>query len=173
MKLNVLVVAAMVVTSVNAAGKGGLLSCFGLSCGSGSGSSNNEPDEPQDPDTIKEDEDNGSNELEVDLERLCRDLMVDLQSSYDQMFDISYPIVVYKPPPKGLSNGLGSIKKHLTLQRQPTPEETEEKQQTVLSLKDKYRKDRKDFDANNCLVDYPYLLSQNKLDGMDNLFYYQ
>ncbi|KAH6575116.1 hypothetical protein BASA83_000916 [Batrachochytrium salamandrivorans] len=35
MKLNALVVAAMVITSVNAAGKGGLLSCFGGICGSG------------------------------------------------------------------------------------------------------------------------------------------
>ncbi|KAH9247189.1 hypothetical protein BASA84_000812 [Batrachochytrium salamandrivorans] len=33
MKFNALVVAAMVITSVNAAGKGGFWSCFGLSCG--------------------------------------------------------------------------------------------------------------------------------------------
>ncbi|KAH6597293.1 hypothetical protein BASA50_004645 [Batrachochytrium salamandrivorans] len=32
MKFNALVVAAMVITSVNAAGEGGLLSCFGLGC---------------------------------------------------------------------------------------------------------------------------------------------
>ncbi|KAH6600812.1 hypothetical protein BASA61_002231 [Batrachochytrium salamandrivorans] len=32
MKFNALVVAAMVITSVNAAGKGGLWSCFGLGC---------------------------------------------------------------------------------------------------------------------------------------------
>ncbi|KAH6568653.1 hypothetical protein BASA62_005339 [Batrachochytrium salamandrivorans] len=35
MKFNALVVAAMVITSVNAAGEGGFLSCFGLSCRSG------------------------------------------------------------------------------------------------------------------------------------------
>ncbi|KAH9263680.1 hypothetical protein BASA83_012891 [Batrachochytrium salamandrivorans] len=36
MKFNALVAAAMVITSVNAAGEGGLMSCFGLGCGSGS-----------------------------------------------------------------------------------------------------------------------------------------
>ncbi|KAH6594815.1 hypothetical protein BASA50_006289 [Batrachochytrium salamandrivorans] len=109
MKFNALVVAAMVITSVNAAGKGGLLGCFGLGCGSGSESSQDwsdddsesknpentadddlEPgfpegipwyksDKTQDPDTIKEGGDNGSNALEVDVERLCCRLMVDLE----------------------------------------------------------------------------------------------
>ncbi|KAH6579649.1 hypothetical protein BASA61_010081 [Batrachochytrium salamandrivorans] len=52
MKLNALVVAAMVITSVNAAGKGGLLSCFGGICGSGK-SKDLEPEEDPVCDSIE------------------------------------------------------------------------------------------------------------------------
>ncbi|KAH6566126.1 hypothetical protein BASA62_006882 [Batrachochytrium salamandrivorans] len=120
MKFNALVVAAMVITSVNAAGKGGLLGCFGLGCGSGSDLHRTgqmmirnqkiqktqqtmtwnqdfqreyhgiNRIKPQDPDTIKEGGDNGSNALKVDVERLCCRLMVDLEHSYDQMVGIVY-----------------------------------------------------------------------------------
>ncbi|KAH6575114.1 hypothetical protein BASA62_002092, partial [Batrachochytrium salamandrivorans] len=49
MKLNVLVVAAIVITSVNAGLLDEVMGCVGLGCGSGSGSSEDEPGKPQDP----------------------------------------------------------------------------------------------------------------------------
>ncbi|KAH9257410.1 hypothetical protein BASA83_000897 [Batrachochytrium salamandrivorans] len=187
MKFNALVVAAMVITSVNAAGKGKFGGYSEDKDESKSvvsqdpsmsepkpvvsqGTSNNEPDEPQDPDTTKESEDNGSNEPEVDLELLCRNLMVDLRHSHKQLFDVIYPSRVYKPPPKGRRNSLRPIKKYLTWPHQPTPEEIKKKQQTILSLKQSYFKDRNDFNRKECSTKYPHVLSQDDAEELDKLF---
>ncbi|KAH6589668.1 hypothetical protein BASA61_005548 [Batrachochytrium salamandrivorans] len=171
MKFNALVVAAMVITSVNAAGKGK----FG-----GYSEDKDESksvvsqgpihDEPQDPDTTKESEDNGSNEPEVDVELLCRNLMVQLKHSHKQLFDVIYPSRVYKPPPKGRRNSLRPIKKYLTWPHQPTPEEIKKKQQTILSLKQSYFKDRNDFNRKECSTKYPHVLSQSDAEELDKLF---
>ncbi|KAH9267080.1 hypothetical protein BASA84_000805 [Batrachochytrium salamandrivorans] len=77
MKFNALVVAAMVITSVNAAGEGGLLSCFGGICGSG---------KPQDP---------ICDSIEAEL-ALLWDKVIDLNNEFQEQLPRFYRIMMMK-----------------------------------------------------------------------------
>ncbi|KAH6570613.1 hypothetical protein BASA60_007631 [Batrachochytrium salamandrivorans] len=130
----------------------------------------NRYDKTQDPDTIKEGGDNGSNALKVDVERLCCRLMVDLEHSYEQMVGIVYGAKGLQSASSTLNDRRNSLKpgaQYPTLQRQFTFEQKEEKKQRERFLKKKYNKDRKGFDANKCSDNYPELLSKDDVKRMD------
>ncbi|KAH6602770.1 hypothetical protein BASA61_000802 [Batrachochytrium salamandrivorans] len=98
MKFNALVVAAMVITSVNAAEEGGFLSCFGINCVL-SKSKKSEP---------KKGGGNGSNALEVN-ELICHGVVSVLKHSHDQMVEAVVSVQGQELVPPSLNDKADSL----------------------------------------------------------------
>ncbi|KAH6594843.1 hypothetical protein BASA50_006317 [Batrachochytrium salamandrivorans] len=198
MKFNALVVAAMVITSVNAAGEGGLLSCLGRICGSRSrvtqnsqvneqdqldgdsesafsSKSRHEPIFSQNFDTTKKDGDNGSNELDP-IEQACRIAASSLKHSHDQVLKFFGGAKSQQSVSSGLNDGTKNSKAkgayHSTSHHHPTfGLEKMVIQRQRLLWEASYDMARKEFVEYDCLTKYPGLLSQDDVKRMDMLFY--
>ncbi|KAH6579657.1 hypothetical protein BASA61_010089 [Batrachochytrium salamandrivorans] len=193
MKFNVLVVAAMVITSVNAAGEGGLLSCFGLGCGPKSRVPRDRQVNEQQPGLSRVPRDSQVNEQQPGSSRLSRNSLSRRLGSVFLSRSSRHGLSKSKKsgPKESKGNGSNALGANELLcygvvsalkylhEQMVTIADDSNNQQLVSSspndktdsLKESYDRARKEFVKHGCLTKYPGLLSQDELTEMDRLFY--
>ncbi|KAH6586926.1 hypothetical protein BASA50_000290 [Batrachochytrium salamandrivorans] len=190
MKFNALVAAAMVITSVNAAGEGGLMSCFGLGCGSGSRVTQGRQVNGQESGMTQSSPERGwgpgsSGSSRKSLGHRLRSVFLS-KSSRHGLGKSQDPDTTKESEGNGSSTleanelicyGVVSALKYLHEQMATIADDSNNQQLVSPGLNDKtnslkksYDKNREEFVKHGCLTKYPDLLSQKQLAELDMLF---
>ncbi|KAH9246146.1 hypothetical protein BASA81_016314 [Batrachochytrium salamandrivorans] len=164
MKFNALVVAAMVVTSVNAGLVKELMGCFRGSC---------ESDEFQDSEGVEDDRGNGSKVYDIDAKLTCDTIVSILDNLYNQMLELSDGVPSLQSissSPNGKTNNLKAGDTDYFVSQDEATSKLEAIKKDYVDVKAQYDGLQVEFIQKECSTKGYTLISQEKMLKMDKLF---